>query len=105
MGWADAAIDALLDGNEVTIRPRGKSMEPLIMDGEEVKLIPHDTAVDDILKVGDIVLVRIGTTSKVFLHKILQVEQRGHDIYYQIGNNKGGVNGWVDPGCVFGVKV
>jgi hypothetical protein len=56
MSWAKHAIQALQDGKEVQIRPRGHSMKGKVNDGALVTLRPIGV---DALNVDDIVLVRV----------------------------------------------
>jgi len=58
-------------------------MKPKVMSGAFVTLEPRDT-----YGVGDIVLARV--KGNIYLHLIKAV-QGGR---YQIGNNRGGINGW-----------
>ena len=99
MSWATAYIKALSKGETVTMTPQGKSMEPIVMDGQEVTVAP----VDDprTLEVGEVVLCTVRGTD--YLHKILAKDRRG--VKLSIGNNKGGVNGWIDPVYVHGKMV
>lgn len=93
MSWADTAKAALARRETVQIRPRGHSMAPLIKDGDTVVLRwcpPED------LNVDDVVLVRI--KGRDYLHRI--VARRGRQ--FQIGNNRGGINGWVTAGSIHG---
>jgi hypothetical protein len=92
MRWV---ADKLNNGESVTFKPRGKSMEPRVMDGQEVTVNP----VTDLtaLQVGAVVLCRVA--GRIYLHKILAID--GSRV--QIGNNKGGVNGWTS--AVYGVAV
>ena len=85
MGWANRAIAELADGRRAVIKPHGGSMRPLVESGARVTLEPVDLAD---LSVGDIVLCRV--KGNVFLHL---VKARGDD-RVQIGNNRGGINGW-----------
>ena len=48
------------------------------------------------LKVGDIVLVRVHGHEYLHLIKAIQGQR------FLIGNNRGGVNGWVGGGSIFG---
>jgi len=48
------------------------------------------------LKVGDIVLCKVGGSE--YLHIVKAIE-RGR---FQIGNNRGRINGWVGRHCIFG---
>jgi hypothetical protein len=49
------------------------------------------------LSVGDIVLVR--AKGNDYLHLIKAVNQGS----FLIGNNRGGINGWVGRNCIYGV--
>jgi hypothetical protein len=84
-------LDALRRGETVKIRPKGRSMEPLVHSGQLCTIQP--TGLADI-QVDDIVLCRVH--GKVYLHKVLASE-RGRVL---IGNNRGHINGWT--AMVFG---
>jgi phage repressor protein C with HTH and peptisase S24 domain len=94
MSWATHAIEKLQGGEVVKIRPRGNSMQPRIRSGQLVTISP-DT---EELNKGDIVMCRV--KGRDYLHLIKAVSSNGR---YQIGNNRGGVNGWVGSGAIFGV--
>lgn len=85
---------ALAEGKTVQIRPRGHSMTGKVNDGDLVTLEPSDSAN---LKVGDIVLVRCKGYD--YLHLIKAID----GTRYQIGNNKGRINGWVSANAIFGI--
>ena len=87
-------IAALQRGETVQIHPHGHSMRPQVRDGARVTVAPCRT---DDLKVGDIVLVRV--RGRVYLHLIKAVEGRR----FLIGNNYGGINGWVGPHAIYGI--
>jgi len=70
-------------------------MSGLVSDGALVVVSPCSV---DKLEPGDVVLVRVA--GNVYHHKILKV---GADGRYQIGNNRGGVNGWARPEAVAGL--
>jgi SOS-response transcriptional repressor LexA len=69
-------------------------MRGKVNDGDLVTIEPCDP---DKLKVGDIVLVRVH--GNVYLH-LIKATGNGR---FLIGNNRGGVNGWVGPNCVYGI--
>lgn len=96
MGWARDAIEALRRGETVTICPRGDSMAPLVNDGDLVTLAPVNPAT---LRPGDMVLVRVERSN--FLHLVTAVD----GARWQIGNNRGGINGWVDADAIYGIAV
>ena len=81
--WATRAIEDLREGKTTQVKPHGNSMRPKVMSGALVTLEPRDT-----YEVGDIVLARVKGT--LYLHLVKAV-QGGR---YQIGNNRGGINGW-----------
>lgn len=93
MSWANFAKEALAKGETVQIKPRGHSMKGKVDDGDIVTVAPCDSAT---LAVGDIVLVRVKGND--YLHLVKAVD-RGR---LQIGNNRGGINGWVGPNAVYG---
>ena len=82
---------ALQKGKTITFNPTGNSMAPLINSGDPVTLAP--AKIEDI-KIGDIVLCKVGQALKLHLVD----EQRGSwiskDIKLKIINAKGFVNGW-----------
>ena len=92
MGWATELIAKLQAGQTVQFRPRGHSMKGKIESGQLCTVAP----VTDELKVGDIVLCKVN--GKQYLHLIKAV-QGGR---YQIGNNRGRVNGWVSRNGIYG---
>ena|SRR5688572_4286039 len=93
MGWADRAKEALRHGETVTIRPRGHSMRPKVNDGDLVTLVP---CVHADLVIGSIVLVRVGGND--YLHLVTAMDGQR----FQIGNNRGRINGWVGPNAIYG---
>ena len=94
MNWASYAIDALRRGEVTRLRPHGHSMHGKIEDGDTVTVEPIG---ERALQAGDIVLVRVH--GHVYLHLIKAVQ--GERLL--IGNNRGGTNGWVGRGAVYGV--
>lgn len=93
MGWATFHIAKLLDGETVSFRPRGNSMSPKIESGQLCTVEPVDPSE---LEVGDIVLCKVGGAEYLHLIKAIQGER------YQIGNNRGRINGWVTLGSIYG---
>jgi len=96
MSWAAHAIEALREGREVQIRPRGHSMRGRVDDGNLVTLAP--TRPDDVA-VDDVVLVRVH--GRDYLH-LVKAKDGGR---FLIGNNRGGTNGWVGPSAIHGKAV
>ena len=96
MTWADGAVEALRSGRTATVRPHGLSMAGRVEDGQAVALEP--ASLSGVL-VGDVVLVRV--RGRILLHLVKAADGRR----FLIGNNRGGVNGWVGPDAVYGVAV
>jgi hypothetical protein len=93
MGWATPHIVKLLAGETVSFRPRGNSMVPKVHSGQLCTVEPVDAAD---LQAGDIVLCKVRGSEYLHLVKAVQ------DGRFQIGNNRGSINGWVGPKSIFG---
>ncbi len=93
MGWASAYIEKLQNGETVTFRPRGHSMKGKIESGQSCTVAPVATAT---LQVGDIVLCKVNGRQYLHLIKAIQGER------FQIGNNRGRINGWIGGGAIYG---
>jgi hypothetical protein len=94
MGWADSHIARLARGETVQFRPRGNSMVGKISSGQLCTVTPLADA--DALAVDDIVLCRVKGNQYLHLVKAIQGER------FQIGNNRGGINGWITRRQIFG---
>lgn len=93
MGWAAGHIERLRSGETVSFRPRGNSMSGTIESGQLCTVAPVDPAT---LRVGDIVLCKVKGHEYLHLIKAIQGQR------FQIGNNRGRINGWVSANAVFG---
>jgi len=93
MGWATQYIASLKAGETVSFRPRGQSMKGKIESGQLCTVEPVSA---DKLEVGDIVLCKVNGSE--YLHHIKA--QQGPR--FQIGNNRGRINGWVTAAQIFG---
>ena len=98
MGWASHLIEKLEAGEEVTFHPRGRSMEPTIHSGDQCTVSPLQPG--DELQEDDIVLCRVHGAQ--YLHKIVKCSSSDNFSIYQIGNNKGNINGWTQRKQIFG---
>ena len=98
MGWATGYIAKLRTGEVVSFRPQSDSISPRIESGDLCTVEPVDPAT---LRAGDIVLCKVRGAEYLHLVKAVQGGR------FQIGNNRGHVNGWVGPNAIFGrlVKV
>jgi hypothetical protein len=93
MGWASQYTSRLENGETVQFRPRGNSMKGKIESGQ---LCTVEPVVPAILKVGDIVLCKVN--GKQYLHLVKAIQGNR----FQIGNNRGRINGWVGEKSIFG---
>lgn len=89
------AVEELKAGRSVTVALRGNSMTPLVESGQKVTL---DPSVWEELNIDDIVLCKV--KGRIYLHKIVSI--RGDQ--FLIGNNHGGINGWVGSHAIYGKK-
>jgi hypothetical protein len=93
MGWAARYIAKLQQGETVSFRPRGHSMSGKIESGQLCTVEPVDPAS---VRAGDIVLCKV--RGREYLHLVKAVQGSR----FQIGNNRGHINGWVGAGMIFG---
>ena len=93
MGWASEYILRLQNGETVQVRPRGNSMQGKIESGQLCTIEPVDP---DTLTVGDIVLCKVN--GKQYLHLVKAIQGKR----FQIGNNRGRINGWIGGNGIFG---
>jgi hypothetical protein len=97
VGWATGHIAKLREGLTVQFRPRGGSMAGKIESGQLCTVAP---VVDPSkLAVGDIVLCKVNGTEYLHLVKAIQGER------FQIGNNKGRINGWIGANGIYGICI
>jgi hypothetical protein len=99
MCWATSYIQKLKTGEPVSFRPTGRSMQGRIESGQ---LCTVEPVVDvSTLKVDDIVLCKVNGSEYLHLIKDIRNDQ------FQIGNNRGLINGWIGAKSIFGrcVKV
>ncbi len=93
MGWADGHVAKLAQGETVQFRPRGNSMVGKIESGQLCTVEPLGGRPP---VVGEIVLCRVKGNQYLHLVKATQGER------FQIGNNRGGINGWITQRQIFG---
>ena len=101
MNWASHAIVALGRGEQCKVTPHGDSMRPKVESGATVTLAPYGDAEEP--AVDDIVLVKV--RGVIYLHLIKAIRGGAESRQYQIGNNRGGTNGWVSRKAIFGKAV
>jgi phage repressor protein C with HTH and peptisase S24 domain len=94
VGWASGYIQKLKQGETVQFRPRGNSMSPRIRSGDLCTVEPVADASS--LRSGDIVLCKVRGAEYLHFVKAIQGDR------FQIGNNRGGINGWIGAGGIYG---
>ena len=94
MSWATHYISKLNQGENVSFRPKGNSMQPKIKSGQlcSVEVIKDYS----LLKVSDIVLCKVNGNQ--YLHLISAIDKDR----FQISNNRGFVNGWINKASIYG---
>ncbi len=94
MAWAVAYITKLKLGETVYFRPRRNSMQGKIESGQLCTVEPIEDY--DTLEKGNIVLCKVNGSQYLHLIKAIQGKR------FQIGNNRGRINGWITANSVFG---
>ena len=94
MGWATPYIAKLKNGETVSFRPRGNSMQGKIESGQLCTVEPISDF--ETLQKGDIVLCKVNGKEYIHLIKAIQGKR------FQIGNNRGRINGWIGINSIFG---
>jgi hypothetical protein len=97
VGWATSYIASLREGRTVQFRPRGGSMAGKVESGQLCTVAPVKDAAA--LKVGDIVLCKVNGAAYLHLIKAIQGAR------FQIGNNRGRINGWIGASGIYGICV
>lgn len=94
MGWAIGYIQKLKNGETVSFRPRGNSMKGKIESGQLCTVEPiRDFGA---LQKDDIVLCKVNGREYLHLIKAIQGAR------FQIGNNRGLINGWIGANSIYG---
>ena len=99
MSWADPHLARLRAGETVQLRPHGGSMRGRIESGQLVTIAPTMGDPDT----GDAVLCRV--RGRIYVHLVHAIRGHGGDRRFLIGNNIGGLNGWVSRAGILGVVV
>lgn len=94
MGWATPYIAKLKNGETVSFRPRGNSMQGKIESGQLCTVEPISDF--ESLQKGDIVLCKVNGNEYIHLIKAIQGKR------FQIANNRGRINGWIGTNSIFG---
>lgn len=76
-------------------------MRPRVESGATVTLAPY--GLEEEPAEDDVVLVKVKGT--IYLHLIKALRGKAEAQQYQIGNNRGGINGWVSRRSIFGKAV
>jgi phage repressor protein C with HTH and peptisase S24 domain len=94
MSWATHYIAKLKNGENVSFRPRGNSMQGKIESGQLCTVEPISDF--ERLQKGDIVLCKVNGNEYIHLIKAIQGNR------FQIANNRGRINGWIGTNSIFG---
>jgi len=96
MSWATPYVKQLMAGKTVSFRPSGNSMAPRIKSGQLCTVEPLSPDHCCLIP-GDVVLCKVGA-AQYYLHLVQEVQGDR----YLIGNNRGGVNGWLKASSIYG---
>jgi hypothetical protein len=94
MGWVTKYVEQLLRGETVQFRRRGNSMSGKIESGQLVTVRPLGKHT---VEIGSIVLCKVNGAHYLHLVKAVSGER------FQIGNNRGRINGWTSRRNIFGM--
>lgn len=89
-------VERLQTGEVVSFRPKGNSMQPKIESGNLVTVSPDISDVTN----GDIVFCKV--KGNYYIHLVKAMKTDGDKELFLIGNNKGGINGWITKNYIFG---
>lgn len=98
MARTNFVLQALLEKGEIVFKPHGNSMTPKINSGDQVRVKKVSPKA---CRVGDAVYAKV--KGSYYLHLLSAIDETHNR--YQISNNHGHVNGWVNEENVFGVCV
>jgi len=89
--WASNYISQLSRGYTVQFRPQGSSMTGRVESGQLCTVEPSK-----VIQSGDVVLCSVKGSH--YLHLVKSVKNGR----YLIGNNRGGINGWIGLAAIYG---
>lgn len=94
MGWATHYIAKLKEGETVSFRPKGNSMTGRVNSGDLCTVEP----IKDFSKLekSDVVLCKVNGNQYLHLISAISGER------FQISNNHGFVNGWINKNSIYG---
>ena len=81
-------------GETIQFRPKGPSMSGKVESGQLCTVTPYADGENP--EVGDIVMCKV--KGKFYLHLVKAINGET----YQIGNNRGYINGWTSRSCIYG---
>lgn len=93
-------INILLSEGKVLMKPRGNSMVPIIHSGDEIEISLPEGGLNSPYNKGDAVYCKV--KGNYYVHLIKAVKYENDKYMYQIGNNKGGINGWTSQDKIYG---
>lgn len=93
----DAYKARLKNGENVKFRESGNSMVPKIYSRQECEYTPVDNP--DQIEEGDIVWCKV--KGNHYTHLVQAKKRESEGWRFKIGNNKGGVNGWIGIENIF----
>lgn len=94
-------IDTLLTEGSVRMKPRGNSMKPIINSGDEIEISVPKNNLEYPYKEGDAVYCKV--KGNYYIHLIKAIKFENNKNMFQIGNNRGGINGWTSQDKIYGL--
>ena len=100
MARENFVLKTLLERGEVTWKPHGNSMTPRIYSGDQVVV---KQVLIKTYRVNDIVYAKV--KGNYYLHLLTAIDNINKLTRYQISNNHGYVNGWINESNLYGLCV
>lgn len=94
----NSIVKTLSEKGEISFKPHGQSMTPKIESGDLVRV---KVVASSILRIGDIVYCKV--KGNYYLHLITAIDYPKSK--FQISNNKGHVNGWINANSIYGLCI
>lgn len=100
-------VEVLREDIFAYMKPSGNSMTPIIHSKDKILIENRDWVREAYgrydYRVGDAVYCKV--KGRYYVHLIKAIKKDGDSLFYQIGNNKGRINGWTNESNVFGVVI
>lgn len=81
------------------MKPSGGSMKPIINSKDKILLQVVEYGTRPTYQIGETVYCKVN--GRYYVHLVKAIKQNGKNFEYQIGNNRGGINGWTSEKNIY----